>query len=57
MEKRIYKIPVGNLSREEAEKLIKEIHDKYSKNLDWREYEIRILKEKRIEKLNKLYDR
>lgn len=56
--KRTYKIPVGNLSTEDAEKLIKKLIDEYKKS-DYsyiRELERRELLKNRLGKLNKIYE-
>jgi hypothetical protein len=57
-DKKVFKIPVGNLSKEETEKLIKELVDKYKNVPDdywFLEFERKKLREDRVNKLNKLY--
>ncbi len=58
-ERKIIKIPLGNLSREEAEKAIRELTEKWGNPIedfpDWREFQRKELREKRIKKLNKLW--
>lgn len=59
-EKRIFKISIGNLSKEDSEKLIRELTEKWKDPRDfpdfyWREIERKELRKKRIEKLNKLW--
>jgi len=49
--KRTFRIPVGNLSRKEAEKLLKELMDSYKDDYDWEE-EIR--KQKLIDRKLKI---
>lgn len=37
-EKRVFTIPVGDLSQEEAEKLVKELKEKFNEEVDFPDY-------------------
>lgn len=52
---RVFKIPVGKImSNEEVDEYVKRIIDGFNKPFPNKEYEIKKLREKRIEKLNNL---
>ena len=53
--KRVFKVPVGNISRKNAEKRIKEFLDLY-KTGEIYEYFRKVKRDERKEKLKKLYE-